>query len=71
MKTLTNSRQDIRESERETSADASFTSRFVTRNLRALDTALKAARVSLRCGKNIAIRTQAEFHKEVSAKRGA
>ena len=67
MKTLTYRQQDVRE-RRGTSTDAAFTSRFVTRNLRALDTALKAARVSLRRGKNVAIRTHAEFRRVIAVK---
>ena len=68
MKTLTYNQQDLRGSGRGASADGAFTSRFVTRNLRALDTALKAARASLRRGKKTTIRTHAEFRRAIAIK---
>lgn len=69
MKTFSH-RADVRERGRRASTDDSFTSRFVARNLRALDTALKVARVSLRRGKSVAIRTHAEFRRAIAVKRG-
>ena len=71
MKTLSKGRQVVHERGCETSTDSSFTSRFVTRNLRTLNAALKTARTSLNRGKNVAIRTRAEFHRAISAKRDA
>lgn len=68
MKTLTYSQHEVHEGGRRASTDTAFTSRFVTRNLRALDTALKTARASLRRGKNVAIRTQAEFRRAITVK---
>lgn len=68
MKTLTYNQQDIRGSRCRASTDVAFTSRFVARNLRALETALKAARASLRRGKNTMIRTHAEFRRAVTVK---
>lgn len=70
MKILSN-RTDVRERGRRTSTDDSFTSRFVARNLRALDATLKAARMSLRRGKNVAIRTHTEFRRAIAEKRSA
>ena len=67
MKTLTY-RQDINGSARVVSTDATFTSRFVTRNLRALGAALRAARASFRRDKNIPIRTHAEFRRTMATK---
>ena len=65
MKTLTHNQQKVQGS---MSTDVAFTTRFVTRNLRVLDTALKVARASLRRGKNVAIRTQAEFRRAIDVK---
>lgn len=69
MNTLAYHKPNVRERGRSASTDATFTSRFVTRNLRALDAALKAARASLRRGKNVAIRTHAEFRRAIAVKQ--
>ncbi len=69
MKTLTYSQQDVQEHKRGASSDVAFANRFVARNLRAIDTALKVARTSIRRGKNTMIRTHAEFRRAIAVKQ--